>query len=59
LARKDRLEAGFTEEELDEIERIDAKLPKREILVHAAEILRDRHQARSRGEEPSVDIGEA
>jgi uncharacterized ferritin-like protein (DUF455 family) len=50
LAREDRLEAGFTEEELDEIERIDAKFPKREILVRAAEILRDRHAARNRGE---------
>lgn len=53
LAREERLEAGFTEEELDEIERIDAKLPKREVLVRAAEILRDRHQARARGEELS------
>ena len=51
LAREERLEAGFTEEELDEIDRIDAKLPKREVLVRAAEILRDRHQARTRGEE--------
>jgi len=53
LARKERLEAGFTEEELDEIERIDAKLPKRDVLLRAAEILRDRHQARARGEELS------
>ncbi|MFT5441187.1 MAG: uncharacterized ferritin-like protein (DUF455 family) [Myxococcota bacterium] len=51
LAREERLEAGFTEEELDEIERIDAKLPKREILVAAAEILRDRHLLRVAGEE--------
>jgi uncharacterized ferritin-like protein (DUF455 family) len=50
LAREERLEAGFTEEELDEIERIDAKLPKREVLLEAAEILRDRHRARGRGE---------
>jgi uncharacterized ferritin-like protein (DUF455 family) len=50
LAREERLEAGFTDDELDEIERIDAKLPKREVLVEAAEILRDRHQARARGE---------
>jgi uncharacterized ferritin-like protein (DUF455 family) len=53
LAREERLEAGFTEAELDEIERIDAKLPRREILVAAAEILRDRHHARMRGEELS------
>jgi uncharacterized ferritin-like protein (DUF455 family) len=59
LAREDRLEAGFTEDELDEIERIDAKMPKREVLVRASEILRDRHQARARGEEPPDDIPEA
>ncbi len=59
LAREERLEAGFTEAELDEIERIDAKLPKREILVAAAEILRDRHQARMIGEELSEYEGEA
>jgi len=59
LAREDRLQAGFTEEELDEIERIDAKMPKREILVEAAEILRDRHHARKRGEELSEYVGEA
>ena len=51
LAREERLEAGFTEEELDEIDRIDAKLPRREVLVAAAEVLRDRHQALQRGEE--------
>lgn len=50
IAREDRLEAGFTEQELDEIERIDAKFPKREVLLRAAEILRDRHRARARGE---------
>ena len=59
LAREERLEAGFTEQELDEIERIDAKLPKREVLVQAAEILRDRHQARARGEELSDYVSEA
>jgi len=51
LAREDRLEAGFTDEELDEIERIDAKFPKRATLLRAGEILRDRHLARVRGEE--------
>ena len=59
LAREERLEAGFTEQELDEIERIDAKLPRREVLVKAAEILRDRHQARARGEELSDYESEA
>jgi uncharacterized ferritin-like protein (DUF455 family) len=59
VAREERLEAGFTEEELDEIECLDAKLPKREILVKAAEILRDRHQARASGEELSEFVGES
>ena len=59
VAREERLEAGFTEEELDEIERLDAKLPKREILVKAAEILRDRHQARASGEELSEYVSES
>ena len=59
IAREERLEAGFTEEELDEIERIDAKLPSREVLLRAAEILRDRHQARARGEELPEYSGEA
>ena len=58
LAREDRLQAGFTEEELDEIERIDATMPKREALVEAAEILRDRHHARLRGEELAEYVGD-
>ncbi len=54
IAREERIEAGFTEEELDEIEQIAADrgtAPRRETLVAAAEILRDRHQARQRGED--------
>ena len=51
VARDERLEAGFTEEELDEIESLSSGGPKRETLVRAAEILRDRHRARVRGEE--------
>jgi uncharacterized ferritin-like protein (DUF455 family) len=54
IARKERLEAGFTEEELDEIEALAASrggAPRRETLVAAGEILRDRHLARKRGEE--------
>jgi uncharacterized ferritin-like protein (DUF455 family) len=55
IAREERLEAGFTEEELDEIEQLAADrggAPRRETLVAAAEILRDRHLARLRGEDP-------
>jgi uncharacterized ferritin-like protein (DUF455 family) len=55
LAREERLEAGFSEEELAELDAINAEGPSRATLVRAAEILRDRHQARQRGEElPSL-----
>ncbi len=50
IAREERIEAGFTEQEVDELEAIETEGPKRETLVRAAEILRDRHQARNRGE---------
>jgi len=50
LAREERLEAGFSVEELAELEAIQAEGPSRATLVRAAEILRDRHQARKRGE---------
>ncbi len=46
VAREERLEGGFTEEEIAEIEGITSKGPSRETLVRAAEILRDRHRAR-------------
>ncbi len=51
IAREERIEAGFTEEEVDELEAIETEGPRRETLVRAAEILRDRHQARNRGEQ--------
>jgi uncharacterized ferritin-like protein (DUF455 family) len=50
IAREERIEAGFTEAEVDELESIETEGPRRETLVRAAEILRDRHQARNRGE---------
>jgi uncharacterized ferritin-like protein (DUF455 family) len=46
IAREERLEAGFTEEEVEEIENLVGEGPSRSTLVRAAEILRDRHQAR-------------
>jgi uncharacterized ferritin-like protein (DUF455 family) len=46
VAKQERLEAGFTEDELAELDEILAEGPKRETLVRAAEILRDRHRAR-------------
>ena len=52
-------EAGCTEEELDEIEELAASRaegPRRETLLAAAELLRDRHRARKRGEDvPPLD----
>ncbi len=54
VAREERLEAGFSEEELDKLDEILAEGPRRETLVRAAEILRDRHRARRRGEEVPV-----
>ncbi len=51
IARAERLEAGFTEEEVDELGRIEREGPRRETLQRAAELVRDRHQARMRGED--------
>ena len=51
IAREERMEAGFTEAEIEELEAIEAEGPRRDTLVRAAEILRDRHQARKRGED--------
>ena len=46
IAREDRLEAGFTEEELTELAQISGEGPSKETLVTAARILRDRYKAR-------------
>ncbi len=51
IAREERLEAGFSEDELEELAEFDGEGPSRTTLVRAAEILRDRHQARRRGED--------
>ena len=50
LARDVRREAGFTDEEMDEIESLGGKGPKRDTIRRAAELARDRHVARQRGE---------
>jgi uncharacterized ferritin-like protein (DUF455 family) len=50
VAREERIEAGFTEEELAQLDEILAQGPQRRTLVQAANILKDRHQARARGE---------
>ena len=46
IAREERLEAGFTEAELDEIEAMTGPGPSRDTLLRGAEIARDRHLAR-------------
>jgi uncharacterized ferritin-like protein (DUF455 family) len=50
VAREERLEAGFTESELAELDLILAQGPRRQTLIEAAHILKDRHRARVRGE---------
>jgi uncharacterized ferritin-like protein (DUF455 family) len=50
IAREERIEAGFTEQELRELDAILAQGPKRKTLTDAALILKERHQARLRGE---------
>jgi uncharacterized ferritin-like protein (DUF455 family) len=50
LAREERIEAGFTEEELRQLDEILDQGPRRKTLVEAALILKERHQQRQRGE---------
>ena len=50
IAREERLEAGFTEDELRELAGIADRGPSRDTLVKAAKVLRARHLARLRGE---------
>jgi len=46
IAREDRIEAGFTEQELDELTHLSSDGPSRETLRKAAEVLRIKHLAR-------------
>jgi uncharacterized ferritin-like protein (DUF455 family) len=46
IAREDRIEAGFTEQELDELTELSAGGPSRETLKKVAEVLRIKHLAR-------------
>ncbi len=50
VAREERIEGGFTEAELRELDVILEQGPKRKTLVDAAQILKVRHQARQRGD---------
>jgi uncharacterized ferritin-like protein (DUF455 family) len=45
IAWEDRLEAGFTEEELNELKELSTGGPSKETLTQAAKILRDRYRA--------------
>jgi uncharacterized ferritin-like protein (DUF455 family) len=56
LAREERLEAGFSEDELAEIESLAGEGPRRETLLAAARLVRDRQRARRRGE-PVAELG--
>ena len=46
IAWEDRREAGFTEEELEDLANLTGEGPSRETLLRAAEVLRERHLAR-------------
>ncbi len=49
IAREERLEAGFSEAELDELSAMTGPGPSRDTLLRGAEIARDRHVARRAG----------
>ncbi len=51
IAWEDRVEAGFTEEELTELAELSGAGPSKETLVSAARILRERHLAKSSNQE--------
>ena len=46
IAVEDRLEAGFTQSEIDEIVNLSAEGPSRATLVEAGRLLKERHQER-------------
>jgi uncharacterized ferritin-like protein (DUF455 family) len=50
IAWQDRKEAGFTDEELTELTQLSGEGPKKETLLAAARILRERHLAKRAGE---------
>jgi uncharacterized ferritin-like protein (DUF455 family) len=54
IAWEDRLEAGFTEQELDELKTISSSGPSKATLLTAAHILRERHHARRAAEKESA-----
>ncbi|MGH0029965.1 MAG: ferritin-like domain-containing protein [Myxococcota bacterium] len=46
IAWEDRKEAGFTDDELEDLKQLSGEGPSRETMRKAAKILRERHQAR-------------
>ena len=54
IAWDDRIEAGFTEEELLDLEELAGEGPSRKTLQEAARIIRERHLARQQGAEASA-----
>ena len=46
IAWEDRREAGFSEEELEDLARVSGEGPSRKTLMEAARIIRERHHAR-------------
>ncbi len=46
IAVEDRLEAGFTQSEIDELATLGAEGPSKDTLVQAGRLLQERHQAR-------------
>ena len=57
IAWDDRLEAGFSEEELEELAQLSGEGPSRKTLREAADILRERHHARRREASAQVSAG--
>jgi len=54
IAWEDRKEAGFTDEELQELTQLSGEGPSKDTLVEAARILRDRYRAKKAAESEEV-----
>src|SRR5262249_11769156 len=50
IAWEDRKEAGFTDQELEELKTLSAQGPSKDTLLAAARVLRERHRARRAAE---------
>jgi uncharacterized ferritin-like protein (DUF455 family) len=54
FAVEDRLEAGFTQSEIDELATLSANGPSKNTLVEAARLLQERHEARKAEKEEVI-----